>query len=145
RRAELDTGLGHAAQLLEAEHLKAARIGEDWPLPVHETVQTAVRAHDLDARPKHQMKRVAEDHLRADRLELLGRHRLDRAVRADGHERRCVDDTAPKHHAAAPGGAVRREHFEIHAYLSCPGSVPAGECVGSAGVTNIASPYEKNR
>src|SRR5690606_26162558 len=60
RRAELDTGLGHAAQLLEAEHLKAARIGEDWPLPVHETVQTAVRAHDLDARPKHQMKRVAE-------------------------------------------------------------------------------------
>ena len=54
------------AQPLEREHLKAARVGEDWPVPPHEPVQTAEIANQLVAGTQMQMIRVAENHLRAD-------------------------------------------------------------------------------
>ena len=73
---------------------------------MRERVQAAVRADHVDAGPQQQVERVAENDLRAQALELLGRHRLDRAVRADRHERRRVDDAAAERDAAAPRAAV---------------------------------------
>ena len=90
-RAELHALLGDLAQRFEAEHLEAAGVGEDRTAPVHEAVQPAVRAHDLVARPQHQVKGVAEHDVGAEALELFGRHRLDRAVGAHGHEGRRLD------------------------------------------------------
>ena len=109
RRAELDALLVDLAQALQAPDLEAAGVREHRSLPVHERVQAAVRADHVDARPQQQMERVAEDDLRAQAFELLGRHRFDAAVRADGHERRRVDGAAAKRHPAAPRAAVRCE------------------------------------
>ena len=94
-------------RLSQAEHLEAAGVGEDRPLPVHEAVQPAMRAHDFGARPQHQMEGVAQHDLRAEALELLGRHRLDGAVGAHGHEGRRLDD-AVRECAGARGARRRR-------------------------------------
>ena len=51
----------------EAEHLEAARIGEDRSVPAHEAVQPAVRGDHVESRPQPQVERVAEHDLRAER------------------------------------------------------------------------------
>ena len=73
---------------------------------MHEAVQAAVRAHDVVARPQHQMEGVAEHDLRAEAFELLGRHRLDRAVGAHRHERRRLDHAVRELEAPAARSAV---------------------------------------
>ena len=56
----------------QAEHLKAARIGQDRALPAHEAVQAvAMQADDLGTGPQHQVKGIAEHDLGTERLELL--------------------------------------------------------------------------
>ncbi len=65
-RLEAHALLGDLAHGREAEHLEAARVGEDGLVPVHEAMQSAVRADDLGARPQHQVEGVAEDDLCAD-------------------------------------------------------------------------------
>jgi hypothetical protein len=72
RRAEVHALLGDLAQLAEAEDLKAAGVGQDRPLPVHEAVQIAVAGDDLGAGARHQVKGVAEDDLGADGLSSSG-------------------------------------------------------------------------
>jgi hypothetical protein len=104
RRAKAHALLGDAPQALQAEHLEATRIGEDRAPPVHEAVQTTVRVDDARARPQEQVQRVAEDHLRAEPLQFLRRHRLDGAVGPDRHERRGLDDPMGGHQ---PPGARR--------------------------------------
>ncbi len=75
-------------------------------LPADEAMQPAEFADDVEARPQEQMERVAEDDLGADPVELARRHRLDRAVGADRHERGRFDRAAREGDAAAAGGAV---------------------------------------
>ena len=59
------------AQLGEAHHLEAARVGQDRPLPVHEAVQPAEPRHPLGAGPQHQVVGVAEQHVGAGRARTL--------------------------------------------------------------------------
>jgi hypothetical protein len=77
------------------------------------------------------MEGIAEDDSRAEPLQLLGCHRLDRAVGAYRHEHRRLDDTACKLQPASPGAAVACEQLELHARASR---------ASGAGVMNIASP-----
>ena len=108
RRTELHALLGDLAQRLQTEDLEAARVCEYRPAPVHETVQTTMRAQYLVARTQHQMKSVAEHDLRAEPFELFRRHRLDRAIRAHGHEGRRLHRAVRELEPAAPrrsGGA----------------------------------------
>ena len=67
---------------------ESVRIGR---APVHEAVQAAVRCDHLRPRAQQQMEGVAEDDLRAQLLELLGRHGLHGAVGPHGHEGRRLD------------------------------------------------------
>jgi hypothetical protein len=46
----------------EAEHLVAAGVGQDRPVPAHHAVQAAERAHGLLARAQVQVVRVREQH-----------------------------------------------------------------------------------
>ena len=55
--------------------------------------------------PQHQVKGVAEHDVRAEPFELLGRHRLDRAVGAHGHEGRRLDHAVRELEAPAARGA----------------------------------------
>ena len=117
----------HARQ---GEHLEPAGIGEDRPGPVHESVQPAQFGHHVVPRTEVEVIRVAQDHLSAAPGDLLGRDSLDRAGRADGHERRRLHVAPRGRQAPDPRGAVPTEQFETEG--------PAHESPTS----NIASPYE---
>src|SRR5581483_3634578 len=132
RRLEVHALLRHLAQRAEAEHLETAGIRENRAFPMHEAMQPAVRADNLDSRAQHQMKRVAENDLRPDIAQLLRRHRLDRAVGADRHERGRFDDTALEDHAPAPRRAVIREQLEFHEGIECNESARPASTAGGA-------------
>src|SRR5574343_272230 len=114
RRAELDTFLGDLAQGAQREYLEAARVGQDWLVPVHETVQALVRLNALQPRPQPEVEGVAEADLGANLAQRGRRHRLDRAVGADRHEDGRLDDAVGQGQRAAAGGAVGLEEFEVH-------------------------------
>ena len=77
-------------------------------LPVHETVQSPVCGDDGRTRSQHEVEGVAENDLGAQVFELLGGHRLDRAVGADRHERRGLDHAVGGHERARARGAIAR-------------------------------------
>ena len=103
RGAKPHAALVQSAHRRQAEHLKPTRIGQNRMRPVHELMQPAMRGHHLDARTLHQMKGVAEDDLRPAIGDLLRRQALDRARRADRHERRGVHRSASQMQASEPG------------------------------------------
>src|SRR5262245_39331104 len=73
-----------------------------------------MRADHVDAGPEQQMKRVAEDDLGAELLELLRSHRLHAAVSADRHERGRLDRAARKRNAPAPRGTIAAKEIKFH-------------------------------
>jgi hypothetical protein len=75
-RTELDAGLGDFSELREAEHLEAAGVGEDRPVPAHEAMQSAELAHQAVPRPEKQVIGVGEHDLGAGGAEVIGPERL---------------------------------------------------------------------
>ena len=114
RRGEGDAFLVNFAQGSEAEYLKSSRIGEDRVRPAHEAVQPGVSGDDFNAGTQPQVEGVAEHDLGAERLELVGRHRLDRAVGADRHEDRRLDGAVGQREPSAPRGAASGGNLELH-------------------------------
>ena len=112
RRTKAYPLLGDATQALQAEHLEAAGIGEERLLPMHETVQPAMRGDDGRPGTQHEVEGVGENDLGAQSCELLGRHRLDRAIGADRHECRGLDHAVSGHEPAGARGAIARLHGE---------------------------------
>ena len=64
-RAERDAFVAHSAQIAEAEHLVAARIGKNCVRPRHEPMQPTHFADKFVAGPKIKMIRVGEQNLDA--------------------------------------------------------------------------------
>ena len=102
RRLVVD--LRHGTQ---ADQLVAAAVGEDGPVPPHETMQAAPALHDGDTGSQRQVVRVAEDDLDSTGAHLCRVQRLHRGLRAHGHERRRAevavrggDDTGARRTAA---------------------------------------------
>ena len=65
-------------------------------------MQSAKMPNDLDPRANEKMVGVAEDDLRAERMQFLGRHRFDGPLCADRHENRRLDDTVRCRQSASP-------------------------------------------
>jgi hypothetical protein len=87
-------------------------------LPAHEAVQAAVFCDHLEPRAQPEVEGIAQNDLRAERLELLGRHRLHRAVGAHRHESRRIDRAARELEAPAASRAVGGAHGELHRSIS---------------------------
>ena len=130
-RGERDAVLVDLAQRPQAEHLKAAGVGEDRPAPAHEAVQAAVRGDHLDPGTQPEMKGVAEHDLRAERFELVGRHRLDRAVGAHRHEHRRVDDAVRECELPASRFPAACDDLEFHRGDSTPKRCPRSSSMAS--------------
>jgi hypothetical protein len=113
-RTELDAGLGDLSELREAEHLEAAGVGEDRPVPAHEAMQSAELTHEAVPRPQKQVIGVGEHDLGAGGAEVVGPERLHRGVRADGHEDRRLDHPVGSRQTARARGAVGRSQLELH-------------------------------
>ena len=93
-RAKLDAVVSHLANLGQTVNLKPAAVGEDRLVPVHEPVQSAGLADDVQSRAEEQVIRVAEQNLRPYLFEFAQVERLDAGLRADRHEHRRVDHAA---------------------------------------------------
>ena len=76
----------------KAENLVTAAVGENRQFPVHEPVQPAGGADDVESGPDAEMVGVAEDDLRAHLAEFARVERLDAGLGTDGHEHRRFDD-----------------------------------------------------
>lgn len=76
----------------KAEHLKAARIGQNWAFPAHELVKASKFFHDIQARPHPQMKGVTQNNLRIDLGEVARGHALHGAIGTHWHEDRRLND-----------------------------------------------------
>jgi len=83
---------GDLAHGRKGEHLKAAGVREDRPVPAHEGVEAAEPSHQLIAGAQPQVISVAQDDLGADLFELGGGHTLHGSLGAHGHEGRGGDN-----------------------------------------------------
>ena len=77
--------------MCEAEELKAATIGQHWPIPATETVQPAKLANDLLAGPQSQVVRIAQHHLSAGGADLFDFQPLNAGPGSDRHKGRHLD------------------------------------------------------
>src|ERR1700738_376095 len=84
--------IGNFAKIGKAKDLKAAGIGKNRSGPGHKTMQSAQTANPFVTRTKIKMISIAEQNLYAEFAERLLRQPLHRSRRADGHERRRIDD-----------------------------------------------------
>ena len=85
-RAEDGFLLGDFHAMREAEDLEAAAIGQNRPIPAHETVQAAERGDYLLAGPQREMIGIAQDHLRPAPADVFDLQPFDARLRGDGHE-----------------------------------------------------------
>lgn len=95
----------------QAEHLKAARIGQYWALPTHELMQAAKLFHDVQAWAHPQMKGVAQNNLGIDLVQIARRHAFHGAVGAHRHEDGCLNNTMCGGDFTATG--LARRGFEL--------------------------------
>ena len=120
-------------QLGERHDLKAARIGQNRLVPVHEPMQPAETVNHFGAGPEHQMIGITQQDLRAGRRDGLRRHCLDGALSAHRHECRCIDDTMSRRQLAASSRAVGRAYLKAESVFA--------HCAVSRN-SSVASPYE---
>ena len=104
-RLEVHAGIGDPPASLEAEDLVAAAVGEHRARPADEAVQAAAPGDQVFARAQVQVIGVAEDDPGAGVDQVLLRQCLDRALRADRHEDRRLDD--------AVGGREQRRGVRV--------------------------------
>ena len=83
--------LGDLAQIVQAENLKAAGIGQNGTRPGHEPVQSSQLLYLCYPRPQVKVVGVAQQNLDTEFLEDVLRNAFDRGERADGHEHRRLD------------------------------------------------------
>ena len=77
-------------QVPQAEHLKAAGVGEHRAVPAHEPVQATGRRHDLLPRLQVQVVSVREHHLGSRAPQLIRADALDGGQGSHRHEAWCV-------------------------------------------------------
>src|SRR5580700_1149885 len=78
--------LADFAELVQAENLEAAGIGQNRPRPRHETMQTAHLAHGFDPGTQVEVISIAEKNLDSELFENILRHAFDGRDGAHGHE-----------------------------------------------------------
>ena len=143
-RAELDATFRDAAQVAQAEDLKAAGVRQYRSPPADEFVQTAARAYHFHAGAQPEVVRVAEYDACVEvcRLQLLEANALDRAERADGHEDGSLERAAPRLDYSGARLALARERppQERVRHYAAP---PHVECRTSSCVDSIERVGEK--
>src|SRR5579871_2349593 len=90
-RPKAHTLVGDFTQFGQAKDLVAARVGEHGSRPGHESMQPTELPNQLVPWAKIKVIGIGEDDFRAKLLESFLAQRLDRALRAHRHERRCLD------------------------------------------------------
>jgi hypothetical protein len=111
-RLEAHALFADLAQRRQGHHLKAAGVGQDRPLPIHEFVQAPQPRNALGAWPQHQVIGVAQQDIGAGLAHTLRQHRLDGARCSNRHEGRRADVAARGADHAQPRCAVHTLQFK---------------------------------
>ena len=106
-RLETDPVLVDFTQSSQTEHLKAAAVGENRTIPVHEFMQATEASHPLMTRTQVKVIGVAQDNLRADLLKLLRHHPFDRTLSTHRHEGRCFNSASTRMNSSATSPGLR--------------------------------------
>ena len=85
-RAERHSLFIHSSQLVQAENLESAGVGQDRTPPRHKPVQSPHLSDSGDSRPQVKVIGIAKDDLRAEFFERLLRDTFHRRHRAHRHE-----------------------------------------------------------
>jgi len=104
--------LADHSPLRQAVHLKASAVGEDRTVPADKAMETSTPRNELVAWTNQEVIGVPKNDFRARFLEFAMMDRLDGSLRADRHERRCLDDPMRGPQFAVPGGPVGRPKRE---------------------------------
>ena len=112
-RSKRNAFLLDLAQLIQAEYLKAARVGENGARPRHEAVQSAQFSDLLDAGPQIEVISVGEKDLNAEFFQSVLGNALDRGQCADRHEDRSLDFAVRSEQASTAGGSDGGINFEL--------------------------------
>jgi len=115
-RLERDPVFRDVPETGQTQHLVAAAVRQDGPVPSHEPVQAAERLDDLVSGPQVEVIGVAQDQRAAFLVQVSRVQGLDRGLRPAGHE------DGGLHHAmrggqSPPAGAgppIGCEEFEAH-------------------------------
>jgi hypothetical protein len=100
-------------QVPQAEHLVAARVGQDRPVACHQGVQPAELRDRLLARPQVEVVGVREHHPRAERRQIARQHAFHRPARPDRHERRRRHLAVRRREHARARRAIRRARPDL--------------------------------
>jgi hypothetical protein len=77
--------------MAKGEDLKTTGVGQDRPLPTHHLVESSQFANRVGSRPDGEMVCVGEDHLGANRTQLIRGHPFYGALGSDRHESGSLD------------------------------------------------------
>ena len=89
--SEFDSLLGDLSKIPKAEYLESAAVGQNRPVPVHEFVESSRFPDQLMAGAQIEMVGVAQYDVCVDVQQVARGHRLNRRLRANGHEDWRVD------------------------------------------------------
>lgn len=117
-RAECDALVRHVLEVAQAEDLEAARVGQNRAGPRHESMKAAHSPNQLMPGPQIEMVGVGEQNLNVETFEVLLGLAFDGRGRADGHERRRLDDAMRGRKASqARTGRIGCENLEMKTHL----------------------------
>ena len=101
----------------QAEGLVATGIRQDRALPAPELVQPSQLFHQFLARPHHQVKRIGQNHFRAQFLQVFDRKGAHGAIGTDRHEGWRVHRSPRERETTAPRASAGSVDREFHAEL----------------------------
>ena len=125
-RGEGDPLLGDLPQAGEGEHLKPTAVGQDRPLPVHESVEPPQVPYHLVSRPEVEVIGIGQFDLTADLRQIMGGDRpLDGPLSPYVHKHRGLRRAMSAGKNAPPGAAFGFDDFK-HARLLLHFSIKSG-------------------
>eukprot|EP00760_Papus_ankaliazontas_P015013 PhM_4_TR16236/c0_g1_i1/m.98587 len=105
---ELDALLRDLREAQQRDHLEAAGIRQDVPVPTSETVKATDGPQQLLAGPQPQVVRVSQQQLAPEAAHLFVRQALHGTLRAHGHEHGGADGAVRQLHSAGSRVLVAR-------------------------------------
>ena len=111
--AETDAIVVDRSRISEREDLKATRVRQDRAVPRHEAMEATQLCDEIFAGLEMKVIGVAQQDLRADRLQLVRIDTFDCAERADRHKDRSLDCAMGGHERRCPRLAIRCLDAEV--------------------------------
>ena len=104
--------LGDGTPVGQTEHLVAAAVGQDWPIPTDEPMEPPAPSDQFVTGPQQQVIRVRQHDLRAGILQFGMTKGLHGALSPDGHECRRLKDPVRGLALAKTRGTIGGSHAE---------------------------------